>query len=188
MQRIYVFFGMIASGKSTLAEEFADRLDLPYYNTDRVRKELAGLVPTDKMTAGMNQGIYTEEFTRKTYGEMLERAENDLRKGKAGVVLDGSYHRRLERDEVREMGSEIGAGCVFVQCICGDEEVKRRLDLRSRDPEAVSDGRWEIYQAQKQRFIQPEELSSSELIVLDTEDDIDVLLDKIEQALAALDN
>ena len=42
--RIFVFFGLIASGKSTLAEHFAKRYHLPYYNTDRVRKELAGII------------------------------------------------------------------------------------------------------------------------------------------------
>ena len=40
---ILVFFGMTASGKSTLAQACADRYGAPYYNTDRIRKELAGL-------------------------------------------------------------------------------------------------------------------------------------------------
>ena len=47
-QTLAVFFGMTASGKSTLALAWAKRCQAPYYNTDRVRKELAGLQPTER--------------------------------------------------------------------------------------------------------------------------------------------
>ncbi len=183
MQRIYVFFGMVASGKSTLARSFAARRDMPYYNTDRVRKELAGLAPTSRRPDGINQGIYTKELTRQTYQAMLDQARRDLLDGRRGVVLDGSYHHRQERERVRQMAEEIGVGRVFIQCVCGDEEVKRRLEKRSRDPEAVSDGRWEIFQVQKKTFEPPKELSPAELVVLDTGKEVAGLLQDLEDVL-----
>jgi len=39
----YVFFGMVATGKSYLAKAWAERLGGLYLNSDVVRKELAGL-------------------------------------------------------------------------------------------------------------------------------------------------
>lgn len=183
MQMIYIFFGMVASGKSTLARSFAGRHHIPCYNTDRVRKELAGLTPTSRRPDGMNQGIYSKEFTSKTYQAMLERARKDLVEGKSGVVLDGSYHRRLEREHVRRMAMEVGASCKFIQCRCHDDEVRRRLEKRSRDPKAVSDGRWEIYLAQKKKFEPPDELPPAELFILDTENDVDMLLERLEVGL-----
>ncbi|MDW7772917.1 MAG: AAA family ATPase [Desulfobulbaceae bacterium] len=184
MQRIYIFFGMVASGKSTLARRFADRHQLPYYNTDRVRKELAGLTPTSKKPEAVDQGIYSGEFTRQTYRTMLGNARNDLAAGKNGVVLDGSYHRRQDREQVRQTAADLGAGCMFICCTCSDEEVRRRLDMRARDPQAVSDGRWEIYLVQKKSFEPPDELDSAELTVLNTENDVEQLLAKLDAELA----
>lgn len=178
-----MFFGMIASGKSTLAENFANSHNLSYYNTDRVRKELAGLEPTSRIPEGLDSGIYSKEFTRKTYQAMIEGARKDFRAGQAGVVLDGSYHRRADRDAVREMAEEMGVNCLFVQCICGDDEVKKRLVKRASDPQAVSDGRWEIYQAQKKSFEPPVELPSGQLVVIDTENEIVVLLSRLDNVL-----
>lgn len=183
MQMIYIFFGMVASGKSTLARSFAGRHHIPCYNTDRVRKELAGLTPTGRRPDGINQGIYSKEFTGKTYQAMLERTRKDIDAGKSGVVLDGSYHRRHEREQVRRMAMELGVSCKFIHCICHEGEVRRRLEKRSRDPKAVSDGRWEIYLAQKKSFEPPDELSPAELIVLDTENDVDMLLERLEVGL-----
>ena len=54
---IYIFFGLIASGKSTLAELFAAAHHFPYYNTDRVRKELAGLAANERRPDGLGQGL-----------------------------------------------------------------------------------------------------------------------------------
>jgi len=176
MRAIVVFFGMIASGKSTLAERFADRHDLLYLNTDRVRKELAGLAATERRPDGIGQGIYTAEFTRRTYSAMLERARVELARGR-GVVLDGSYADRQERARVIDCA---GLAARFILCTCSDEIVRRRLAIRSRDPQAVSDGRWEIYLHQKESFIWPDELEPSQLLLLDTEDTPDHLLARVE--------
>ncbi len=178
--RLLVFFGMIASGKSTLARAFADRHGFSYYNTDRVRKELAGLSATTRCAEGVGQGIYSPAFTARTYQAMLERAREDLRHGRAGVVLDGSYSRRSERARVLELAAGLGVEVRFVLCSCSDAEVLRRLELRARDPQAVSDGRWEIYLAQKERFQAPDELRPEQLVRIDTDAPPDVLLDRLD--------
>lgn len=183
MRRIFVFFGLIASGKSTLAEGFARKYDLPYYNTDRVRKELAGIDAGRSAAADYGRGIYSREYSRRTYRAMLDRARADLRAGSAGVVLDGSYHSREERDYVRRLAAEEGVGVLFVLCRCSEEETGRRLAARARDPHAVSDGRWEIYQVQKDVFQPPDELPDSELVTLRTELPVARLLQKLAKEL-----
>ena len=47
--------------------------------------------------------------------------------------------------------------------------MKERIAIRAQDPNAVSDGRWEIYLKQKERFKHPDELDSSELITINTD-------------------
>ncbi|MCI5141266.1 MAG: hypothetical protein D3909_05980 [Candidatus Electrothrix sp. ATG1] len=166
---LYIFFGLIASGKSTLAELFAEAQGFPYYNTDRVRKELAGIALNERRPDGMDQGIYTPAFTEKTYQAMLERAAQDFSKGATGVVLDGSYSKATDRHKVNELASSLNARTLFFLCSCSEQETQRRLALRAKDPNAVSDGRWEIFIQQREKFEHPDELSPPQITYIDTE-------------------
>lgn len=183
---LYVFFGLIASGKSTLAAQFAKRYDLPYFNTDLVRKQLAGIDPSIRKPDQFNQGIYTSEFTRKTYQAMLDKAEAEIRGGHNAVVLDGSYSNIDERAKVLDLATALQAGCVFIHCICSEETVRERLEQRARDPLAVSDGRWEIYMVQKEKFHFPAELDSAQLVTVQTEQPVDMLVEKLASTLKLL--
>ena len=183
MTSLYVFFGLIASGKSTLAEAFSKQYDMPYFNTDRVRKELAGVDPISRQSDNFNQGIYTKEFSRKTYQAMLDMAAIKIRSGHKDVVLDGSYSSIEERARVIEQATVLNARCIFIQCVCSDKVVRDRLEIRARDPQAVSDGRWEIYLAQKESFQSPSELEPSQLITLETEKSVATLLENLATSL-----
>lgn len=173
---LYVFFGLIASGKSTLAELFAEQQGFSYYNTDRVRKELAGLAANEHRADEMGQGIYTPAFTEKTYQAMLDRAAQDFQYDAAGVVLDGSYSKSTDRHKVCKLAASLGVRLLFLLCACSEQETQRRLALRAQDPDAVSDGRWEILVQQRAKFEQPEELPPPQLSYIDTEAEPEELL------------
>ncbi|HHD63249.1 MAG TPA: hypothetical protein ENK96_02550, partial [Desulfobulbaceae bacterium] len=174
MPEILVFFGLIASGKSTLAEAVARREGMLYLNTDRVRKELAGIDATERRPDALGQGIYSPEYTERTYRTMLDTTTEQVRQG-GSVVLDGSYSRRKDREGVLDCDRQTGAAVFFILCACSDQEVRRRLEIRARDPLAVSDGRWDIYHRQKESFEQPDELEDSQLLILNTEAEPDFL-------------
>jgi len=180
--RLYVFGGLIATGKSTLAAAWAARLGIAHYNSDVVRKELAGLASTASRKEGADQGIYTPEFTRKTYDTLLERAAAELEQGRS-VVLDASYLDRQERRLVLELARRLGVECRFIFCDCADQVKKERLKLRARDPQAVSDGRWEIYLRQKEKFQPPAELAPEQLLAIDTDQAIPTLLATLARRL-----
>ncbi|MFA6284119.1 MAG: AAA family ATPase [Desulfurivibrionaceae bacterium] len=179
---LFIFFGLIATGKSTVAQAFAESRDLAYYNSDVVRKELAGLSPQTHQRETADQGIYTSEFTAKTYGALLERAEQDLAHGK-GVVLDASYQRRADRDRVRMLAQRLGVRLYYILCVCPEEEMKQRMAKRALDPNAVSDGRWEIYLKQKERFEPPAELAPAQLITLSTDLPLEAVLAQLSAQL-----
>lgn len=178
-----VFWGMTASGKSTLGRVWASRHQAPYYNTDRIRKELAGLRAEEKRPDAVGRGIYSPAFSVKTYQTMLDRASRDFALGVRLVVLDGSYGRRADRDLVRSMATAAGARCVFFLCLCGEQEARRRLSVRARDPEAVSDGRWEIYLHQQQTFELPE-AGEGDCIRLHTEQPVEALMQRLTTQLS----
>ncbi len=165
---VFVFFGMIATGKSTIAQAWAWQEQLRCYNSDWVRKELVGVDPTSTHHESIDGGIYTKELSIKTYATLLERAGARLRQGDS-VVLDASYQYARDRQDIRELVSRLGCRVYFILCQCAEAEMKHRMDRRSLDPAAVSDGRWEVYLQQKKRFEPPEELPDTELITLNTD-------------------
>jgi hypothetical protein len=179
---LYVFFGMIATGKSTLAESWARHRGMDYYNSDRVRKELAGIDPSAGQRETMDGGIYTKDFSQQTYRALLERAEAALAGGES-VVLDASYQYAADRRDVKTLARRLNCQVYFVLCHCPEEEMKRRMEARQHDPAAVSDGRWEIYLQQKKRFEAPAELDDSELITINTEASPGNLLRELDHKL-----
>jgi predicted kinase len=180
---LFVFMGLIASGKSTLARGLAKEFSLPYFNTDVVRKELAGKAPDSRQASALHQGIYTTEFTRMTYDALLDHARRELNM-KRSVVLDGSYHKSSERQRVVQCAAECGASLFFILCRCDDEETQRRLAVRARNPKAVSDGTWEIYQRQKESMEFPDELPAASLIVFDTKGSASLQLQQLIKVLS----
>ena len=179
---LYVFFGMIATGKSTLAQAWARHKQLRCYNSDWVRKELAGISPTARQRATIDAGIYTKEFSQKTYSTLLARAEARLRQGDS-VILDASYQYAKDRQDLATLAGNLNCRVYFILCQCSEVEMKRRMERRERDPAAVSDGRWEIYQKQKKRFEPPAELAAHVLIIIDTQAPLEELLEELDRKL-----
>ncbi len=179
---IFVFFGLIASGKSTLASAWARAGGLPYHNSDVVRKELAGVAGRSRQGGAYEAGIYSREFSRKTYDALLAAAAHDLRQGRR-PVLDASYGRADERLRLMALAAGEKATVVFILCRCSEQETRRRLELRAEDQAAVSDADWGIYLHQKEHFENPVELPADMLLTIDTEARPAQLLKRLEEML-----
>lgn len=181
-KKLIVFFGMTASGKSFLAKEWARRHGYQYCNTDVIRKELAARTfPKQLDEGGMDQGIYSPGFSRKTYDTLLDRAEGSLSGGSAlTVILDGSFHLRRERIRVTERFSGKVSIC-FIFCRCSERITKKRIEKRILDASAISDGTYEVYLKQKEKFENPDEFLPGELLELDTEAPLEYLIARLDK-------
>jgi uncharacterized protein len=174
---------MIASGKSYLAKAFAEKWGCVYHNSDIVRKELAGMAAESRQRNGYDLGIYSSEFSRRTYDALISLARKDFEGPKRScVVLDASYQSVAERQRICvEFGKHIPL--LFIHCFCDETVLRKRMDKRLKDPRAVSDGRWEIYLEQKRRFDPPDELIPDQLLALDTDRPLAELLAVLEEAV-----
>ncbi len=167
---IVVIFGLMGTGKTTLAKALAQATGWPVVHSDAVRKRLAGLEPTIPVLEEFGQGIYSESFSRRTYAEMLRQARQHLRKAPA-VILDGSYKRAAERERLRQAAREWGAKALFVYCECSREIVRERLTRRRANAAAISDGRLELLDIQAEDFDPPDD-KDRPLLRLDTGKDL----------------
>lgn len=176
-----IVFGLIASGKSTLAAALASRRGLALLSADYTRKELAGLPLYEPQRDATFRGFYGDAASQRVYDELMERASELLRSGRS-VVIDASFRSRAQRDAARELAAARGCDASFLQCVCPREAALERLDQRATAP-SLSDGRAEIYDAFAEHYEPPVALGPEHCIRVDT---TRPLRASLEQALAAL--
>jgi predicted kinase len=180
---LFVFMGLIASGKSTLAKAWSQKFSFPYYNSDIVRKEIAGFTASSRQADAFHQGIYTPEMTKKTYDALLEHARKELSSGNS-VILDASYSTRSAREHVLQCALDCNSKVFFVLCQCDENETRRRLQKREQDPTAVSDANWDIFQKQVLHFDYPHELPPRSLFVIDTTAPVEDLMQTLQEKIS----
>jgi hypothetical protein len=159
---LVVLCGLPASGKSTLASALSRRLGMVHVNTDVVRKQTAGQLPTAPQAAEFNAGLYTERMTRATYSLLNRRARRWLRR-EVPVVLDGTFSTRALRLRAAQVARRSGAAFTLVYTSCDERATHRRLQARSASP-SVSDADFEVYTRMRQVFEPPDEVSDPELV------------------------
>jgi uncharacterized protein len=159
---LLVTCGLPGSGKSTLAERLSTRLGMRVLSTDVIRKQRAGLKPTERAHRGVDQGIYRAEVTRLTYAAMRQEAAKWLRWG-VSVILDGTFADREQRRLARRLAERTGARFRLILTTCAEDELRRRIDARADDPNRISDANWEIAQLIARRFTAPDELPADEV-------------------------
>ncbi len=129
--RLIVVFGLMGSGKTSLARALAAETGWPVISSDEIRKTIQGISPTTRQWEPFGKGIYSEEMSRKTYWEMRKQAEKILKQGRS-VILDGSYKRQGERLALLELARKTRARIRFIECRAPLKTIRQRLIQRGR--------------------------------------------------------
>ncbi len=148
---LIVLCGLPASGKSTVAQALAERSGFALFNSDVVRKRMAGIAPAERAGSGWSEGIYRREFTEATYAALADAAAQNLRAGNA-VIIDATYKDLDQRVRLRDLAQQAGVPIVFAECVIGEDEARRRLAARAMEPGHVSDATWETYVQLRRAF------------------------------------
>lgn len=176
--------GLIGAGKTTAAVAIGRGLGCSVLSSDVIRKELAGIPPTERHYEGFASGLYSRQSTQQTYNELFRRAGEQLEKGHT-VVLDASFMKRSDRRAAHRIAVKHGAAFLAVECVAPDETIRQRLEERRRAG-SVSDGRWEIFADIKREYDPVTELSPDEHMILDTESSSGNIIASLLQRINAL--
>ncbi|TPQ15741.1 AAA family ATPase [Streptomyces sporangiiformans] len=139
--------GLPGSGKSTLSGALADRLGVTLLSSDRLRKELAGIPAEQSAAAGYGEGLYTPEWTARTYATLLDRAAALLSSGES-VVLDATWSDAGQREAALRVAERTSADLVALHCHVPGEVSAARLSARGP---GVSDAALDIATAMAAR-------------------------------------
>ncbi len=174
--------GIIASGKSTIAQHIGAEMSAPVVDADRTRKAMVGVEASHALHDSVWQGAYDPAFTDDVYREVLRRAGVVLASGRP-VVVDASFRSQAMRQAVRDLARDHGVPFRFVECRADAAVCRARLVERERTG-GVSDGRLEIFDAFRARFEPVTEVPSPEHVIVDTsrllEDSIAALRARLE--------
>ena len=133
--------GLPGTGKSSIARGLSREAGFVHVSSDVIRKELAGL-PTAASAAGpFGEGIYTPEWTDRTYAECLRRAEEFLFQGER-VIVDANFRAEARRKPFLDAALRWGVPGLFLLRTADPREVLRRLERRKGD---ASDADWAVY-------------------------------------------
>jgi predicted kinase len=131
--------GLPATGKSTVSRNIARHLKATALSTDIIRKKL------------FKKPTYTNEEKKLVYKAMLLVTEYLLRSDR-NVVLDGTFYRRDLRHQIYDTSKRAGSKIAIVECQASGNNIKRRMDRRSRRKNDPSDATLEVYKKIKQDF------------------------------------
>ena len=158
--------GLTGSGKSTLARALGRRLALPVVSSDVTRKTLAGASAPESVSYG--EGIYSPAMTERTYASLVDQAEPLILDGR-GAIVDATFRKQAHRAALIELARRIRIPLAVIHCRLSEGLVRERLVKRSEAGNDISDGRWEIYAAQKESFEPIADLPAESYSILDTE-------------------
>jgi aminoglycoside phosphotransferase family enzyme/predicted kinase len=178
---LFITAGLVGSGKTTVSNALAKRLGLTVLSSDVIRKKLANIPPTEHHYDEMESGIYSAEYSLLTYDKLLTDAEDILRNGEH-VILDATFLRTSDRAGAIKLAEETGADIRVIECRLDESNTKERLAQRLKG-NAVSDGRWEIYEPQKKKFETITEVGADHHFIVDTAQPLFNQLSKVTESV-----
>jgi hypothetical protein len=128
---LWIFCGLPASGKSTLAKKVTEALFMPLFQSDRVRK--ADKNESSPEVAPFNTGAYRPILRGRVYGKLLNLAMEQLKQGRS-VGLDATFSEGKWRETAMQLAQDLDVGLIFVQCVCRMDTLRTRLKQRETHP------------------------------------------------------
>lgn len=156
--------GLPGTGKSTLARGLAAHGNFTVIRSDVVRKELAGHPANTPAKSELDQGLYSPEWTQRTYAECLRQTEDLLFEGKR-VIVDANFASEHRRRAFLAVARRYAVPAMFLHCTAGSEVARQRLANRSGD---VSDADVDIYEQLASRWEPVGPFTQSALHIIDT--------------------
>ncbi len=147
---LFITSGLTGTGKTTFSRKISVDYKAKRLNTDEIRKEIFDIGKYEHHYEEYNKGLYSPENMEKVYDKIFEKTKNFLSDGK-NVVIDATFRKQNLRDKAKETADEVGSNFVILNTVMPEDLVRKYLDERM-EKKTVSDGRWEIYQKQKNSF------------------------------------
>jgi predicted kinase len=158
---IILIYGLPGTGKTFFAQHFARNTGAVHLNTDLVREKLDA------------KGQYDDKTKQQVYNELFKQVMRELNL-KKDVVVDGTFHKQIRRDQVKKMSVEIDEPIFLIEIKASEDTVRKRLKKSRKHSEADFD----VYKDLEKSF---EEEEDPHLELWSDESKIDEMINKVKQ-------
>ncbi|MES9962466.1 MAG: AAA family ATPase [Candidatus Sedimenticola sp. 20ELBAFRAG] len=126
---IVITHGLSGSGKSTLAIQVVQALGAVQLRSDVERKRLAGLTAVARTDAAISGGIYSGDFTRRTYERLAQLSELVVSSGFTAVV-DATFLNGDQRLLFQGLSERLDLPYALLDIQVHEDELRRRVSQR----------------------------------------------------------
>ena len=178
--------GVSAVGKSHVAMRMVEALGAIRLRSDVERKRLFG-EQAEQAAGQLQQGIYADDASQKTYQHLHQLAGTILRAG-FPVVIDATYLKQAQRQAAADVASETGVPFLILDCNAPDAVIANWLAQRQADQNDPSDATLEVVAAQQASRdpLTGEELLKAKRVETNESGSLDELVKQIRQRLPGL--
>lgn len=150
--------GLSGSGKSRLAQCLLEQCAAIRLRSDVERKRLAGLAPRDDSASATGAGLYTKDFTQRTYDRLAVSAAAALEAG-FPVIVDATFLRFDDRQRFRGLAAQHAVPFHLIEVSADETVLRRRIIARQASGADPSDADQAVLDAQMQsrQPLRPEE-------------------------------
>ena len=135
--------GVSASGKSTLAQQLSNALNLVTLASDRERKRQANITLQDDCSAPVSTELYSQQQTEQTYGTLLKLSKTILAAG-CSLIVDATFREYKHRQTFARLAQQINVPFIILYCHAKEKQLRRRLSLRQQQAQSISDATQEV--------------------------------------------
>ena len=129
--------GVVGAGKSTVARGLANRLDVPYYDVDEVKKDIFRRDPG--FERNIAEGIpFSDELRREVFRQVFRDLEALIGEH-PHVVVDEILHKREIRHALYEEAERVAGGFVVIRVQAREDVILRRLAAKPRPGHILGD-------------------------------------------------
>ena len=157
---IILMSGLSGSGKTTVAQYLAQRINAIHLRSDAVRKHLAQIPLSETGT----QELYSPHRSEQTYNRLLELGEMLASQG-FSVILDAKFDRSHWREKAIKLAQTQQLPLYILHCHAPLEMLRDRLDRRLGD---ISDATSNLLQQQQATADPFNDTEQAYVITLDT--------------------
>ena len=165
---IIIVSGLPGSGKTFLARKLSKKINAVLLSTDKIRKEI---IQKPKYSLWERALVYNVLFLIAKY--LLSAGTN--------CILDGTFNRKISRDEAIEKLDSERNDIYIIECICPEDIIFSRLQSRKRD---YSDADISVYLKMKKFY----EKMSEKHLTIDTSKSLEKNLEKIMNFIGQKEN
>lgn len=135
---ILLMHGYSGSGKSVVSNTLVEQLGAIRIRSDVERKRLFNYQTNDSTKSSLNNGIYTEEATQKTYSHVTKLTATLLNSG-VPVIVDAAHLKRWQRDLLLQEAKSHAVPLLIISCCAADEILKERVEKRLNEKSDASE-------------------------------------------------